>query len=60
MIKTFMITEIYLYHDDSVEKLCFSSGDFERLFVLNNVFSDTKLSLSFSGCNGYDVEEFIY
>lgn len=59
-LRCFIITEIYLYHDNYTEKLWFSSGLLARLFVFDNAFANTGLCLSFAGRNGYSVEEFVY
>lgn len=58
----FMTTEIYLYHDNYAEKLWFSSGVLARLFVFDNAFANTQLSLSFSNnrYGGFTVEKFLY
>lgn len=58
----FMLTEIYLYgkDDDSAEKLFFSSGTLERLFVVDHAFENTKRCLSFARRTGCAVEEFVY
>lgn len=61
-LNRFMLTEIYLYgkDDDSAEKLFFSSGTLERLFVVDHAFGNTNRCLSFAERTGCAVEEFIY
>ncbi len=61
-LKKFMITDVYLYYDSYAEKLWFSSGLLNRLFVFDNPFENTKLCLSFSSHFqvGKIVEKFVY
>lgn len=55
----FRVIELYRY-GERAERLLLSSERLVRLEEFDRAFSDTQLSLSFAGANGYIAEEFRY